>query len=336
MDFMGYTYDDAKTKRKNRKPQYEYAPLYMRLIFAFLSLLLPGVGQAIQNKHLQAFNFVLLTGVSLLVSRIFLIQTHLGIFTPILMAIVLVTPSIISAISAFRCKNHPGDMDTIVRNFFLYTFFYIIAIVPFHILNRTFGYKVYLMAKSDIHMKPLILPGDATVIHRGAYGLKTIGSLPSDSVRIGDFVYHQPVHEEIGGDNFPMHMILAVPGDTIRATDGHVMVNSSSLIMDKKVSYSGPANFGPVVVPKTQVFLVDNRGIFFPFYIKNIQGKAVSILWSKSTNGRFRRDRFALSTEHFTSPFENFERDSSAVFDSTSSVSSQSEIDSIPLNAEPR
>ena len=331
MDYMGYTYDD-ETKKKAVKPKRDHASIFVRLILALLSFLLPGLGQSLQRRHLEAFNMVLLHGAGLLIGKTLAIQWHLGVMTPIVMWLIILLPSIIAAIGAFRSKNHPGDADTVVRNFFLYAFFYLIAIGPFYLINNNFGYKVYRFSSHDIHMEPLGLPGDAVIFYRGAYKTDTFGPRKIDSIKIGDFVYHKAVPEEIGGDNFPVHMILAAPGDTLRAVDGKIMVNSMLLKTNSETQYSGLSNFGPVVVPKTQVFLVDNRGVFFPFYIENIQGKEIGILWSKDNRGRFRWDRFGMPIEAIASPFENLADSTSSsdtlqknkVFDTDSTVESDS------------
>jgi len=280
-----------------------HAPLSYRIIFALLSIPFPGLGQALQKRGMRAFDFVLLSGASLLLSRLFIIQKNWGIWTPVLMLFVLAIPSVLSAISAFRDKRLPGDADSVVRSIFLYVFFYLIAIGPFYLINHTFGFKVYRFTSEDVHMEPLFFDGDATVIHRGAYGFKTFGTTRADSVKIGDVVFHQPVPENMGGDNFPVHMVLAAPMDTLRSRDGIIYVNSIAMKMPEEQKYHGPQNFGPVIVPKTQVFLTDNRGVFFPFYIDNIHGKVTGVLWSRTTKGRFRWDRFGSSIDELFEPY---------------------------------
>lgn len=239
----------------------------------------------------------------MLISRVFIIQTSLGIWTPILMFTILLLPSLLSVILALRCKKLPGDADTVVRNIFLYIFLYLIAIGPFHLLNATFGFKVYRFPVEDIHMEPLLLNGDAVIVHRGAYGIKNIGPSRADSVKVGDIVYHDPVPENIGGDNYFVHMVLAAPLDTLRAIEGSIYVNSIEINMPENHKYNGPENFGPVVVPKSQVFLVDNRGVFFPFYIDDIHGQVIGVLWSRTSRGSFRWYRFGRSIDWLFEPF---------------------------------
>ncbi|MCK5832343.1 hypothetical protein KAH81_01600 [bacterium] len=337
MDFMGYTYEDDTSRKKSKKSAKREAPIWMRLIIGIFSIFFPGLGQIIQKKQMLAFDIVILLGASLLIGRMILIRTHLGIWTPILMAVFLLLPSILSFVMVVKCKTLPGDADTVIRNIFLYVFFYLIAIGPFHLINATFGFKTYRFEIENIHMNPLILQGDAAVINRGAYGSKTFGHSKSDTIKIGDIVYHTPVPEQVGGDNSSVHLILAIHGDTIKANDGEVTVNSKKAITPEEYKYTGPENFGPVVVPKTQVFLVDNRGVFFPFYTDNIHGRVISILWSRTNRGSFRWNRFGRSIESLNKSFVIIDTtsvnnpDSAIIVDSLISIEDTISVSNISL-----
>lgn len=203
-------------------------------------------------------------------------------------------PSIVSSVEAYLNKRHPGDADTITRHIFFYILLYLITIGPFHLLNRVYGYKVYQIPQKNKHLEPIILPGDMVVFDRSAYGL--VNAHP-ELISVGDLIFHK----KIAGDfmtNTNVHWVLASPGDTLMAQNSVITINNRPLKIPIKTPYSGNPNFGPIIVPEGQIFVVDNSWQMFPLYVKSIVGKATMVLWSRKHGVAFRTERFGKSIDH--------------------------------------
>ena len=293
---------DEESKEKlyelqGRSP-YEEAPLWARIILAFVSLFFPGLGQAIGKRHTQTFDFLMLYGASLLVARVFIIQLNRGIIGPVLMVAVLLMPSLWSAFDALLNRKSPGDSEEVVRNIFFYIMLYLVMIGPFYLVNQSFGYKIERLDREEIYMVPRLLPGDAIIVDRDAYLSSPISPRENqtDSIAVGDIVYHHLVPEDAGGDNMPVHYVLAAPGDILEARDTLLLLNGNSVDLPINKPYAG-GSFGPLVVPGRQVFLVDNRWRFFPIYQNKIRGRVTGILWSRKPDDGFRFGRFGTGLE---------------------------------------
>jgi len=286
-------------RRLQGKPVRLKASIYARIALGIISFFFPGLSQCLQRRHMAAFDFLILFGACLLISTVFVVQLDWGIWTPILMAIILLTPSLWAGLNAFLCKNTVGDIDTALGDFFLYIFYALAVIGPYFLVNNTIGFKIYRMRSVATHLEPVLIPGDVVVFDRDAYGLKPIGTSPnSDSVKIGDIIFHRPfsVEEDTAGLN--VHWVLATPYDTLQAKEGIITVNHQQPDFPFIVPYSGPDNFGPIIVQKGELFLVDNRWELFPFYIKDVIGKASHVLFSKEYKGDFRFERAGIRLDN--------------------------------------
>jgi len=289
---------DAVLRRLHGRTVYEEAPLTIRLVFALFSFILPGLGQALQHRSMKALDFLLIHGASMLFATIFAIQLHLGIWTLLIMAGILLIPAVWSCIDAFMDKVSPGDADTVVRNVFLYIFFYLITLGPYHFINYTVGFKVYVVPTYSNYLEPALLPGDAVVFDRDAYGLRTPGmEMHPDSVHIGDIVYCTLPNRRALSADTRIYWVLAGPGDTLISDEGTIKVNGKVIDIPKPDENSSSASFGPRIVPNNQVFLGDNRKQLFPVYIRKIDGRAMNILWSIEDNGKPRWERFAIPVD---------------------------------------
>lgn len=270
-----------------------------RIICALLSFLLPGLGQAVQQRFLRAFDFLILYGASVVIALLFVIQMHKGIYTPIVMIGIVLIPSLLAFFDALFNESHPGDADTIVRSFFLFLCFYLITIGPFHFINKTVGFKVFRLSQASTQLEPFLLPGDAVIFDRDAYGMRTPGAKMSGHlVEVGDIVYHESNVKDLTHEEHFAHIVLAAPGDTLVSRNGVITVNSIPLEIPKSGKFSGEINFGPIVVPRDELFVIDNTLNYFPIFLNTVVGKAIGILWSKDAAGDYRRDRFGMEFDH--------------------------------------
>lgn len=266
---------------------------FIRLICAILSLFIPGLGQALQQRYLRAFDLLILYGACLVGAFIFSLQLFKGPVLPIMMLTLFAVPSIVAFFDALFDKSHPGDADTIVRSIFLFIFFYILTIGPFHFLYNVVGFKIHRLPEDATQLEPIFYPGDVIVFDLDAYGIRTPGiNLSGDKVNVGDIVYHKSKIKNVDGKAKEVHMVLAAPGDTLVSSNGMIMVNGQRAKMPLISRFSSKSDFGPIVVPKDELFLVDNTQEFFPVYLNSVIGKAFIILYSKEYDGDYRLDRF--------------------------------------------
>ena len=90
-------------------------------------------------------------------------------------------------------------------------------------------------------------------------GYHIILQKPAKTVGRADFVvYHSPLVRTPGGT--AVARVVGLPGETIEARDGQVLVNGRPLAEHYLAPGTKTANFGPVSVPAGQYFLLgDNR-----------------------------------------------------------------------------
>lgn len=267
-----------------------------RLICALLSLVFPGLGQALQQRYLRAFDFLVFYGACLVASFLFAIQLFTGPALPIVMFSILALPSILAFFDALFDKSHPGDADTVVRSIFLFIFFYILTIGPFYFISNIIGFKIHVLGKEYTQLEPIFLPGDAIVFDLDAYGIKTPGvKRTGELVEAGDIVLHSRQSKGPDSKKREIHFVLAAPGDTLKSVNGIVTVNGRLVKLPLTAKFTHETDFGPIVVPKNELFVVDNTQEFFPIFFKSVIGKAEAILWSKEYGGGFRKERLGKS-----------------------------------------
>ncbi len=282
---------EFETQLGENKPSF-----LIRLICAFLSLIFPGLGQALQQRYLRAFDILLLYGCCLVGSLLFAIQIFKGVALPVVMLSILSIPSILAFFDALFDKSHPGDADTVVRSIFLFVFFYILIIGPFHFISNIVGFKIHVLGKEYTQLEPVFLPGDAIVFDVDAYGLKTPGiKRTGELVEAGDIVLHTRQTRGPDSKKREVHVVLAASGDTLKSVNGIVTVNGRLVKLPLTAKFTRETDFGPIVVPKNELFVVDNSQEFFPIFFKSVIGKAEAILWSKEYGGGFRKERLGKS-----------------------------------------
>ncbi len=269
------------------------AGFFTRFICALLSFIIPGLGQALQQRYLRTFDFLIFYGTCMVASLIFSIHLFRGISLAIVMFSFFALPSVVAFFDALLNKSNPGDADTIVRSIFLFIFFYILTLGPFHFLYNIVGYKMYRLKANETQLEPILFPNDVVIFDLDAYGIRTPGiKITGAMVEVGDIVCHETKSKNTKEKKRSVHIVLASPGDTLVSSKGKITVNGRQVKLPLTSKFSGGADFGPIVVPKDELFLVDNSQEFFPIFLKAIIGKAEVILISKEKSGGFRWDRF--------------------------------------------
>lgn len=269
---------------------------FVRLICAILSAIIPGLGQAIQQRYLKAFDFLVLYGCCMVAALLFAIQLFGGITLPFVMLSIIALPSLLAFFDALFCKAHPGDADTIVRSIFLFAFFYILTIGPFHFISNIIGFKIHRLGKESTQLEPIFYPGDAIVFDLDAYGLRTPGIKRSgELVEAGDIILHESKTRSERSKKLAVHFVLAASGDTLQSINGVVTVNGRLVKLPLTAKFTRDSDFGPIVVPKDELFVVDNTQEFFPIFFNAVIGKAGTILWSREFGGDYRWERFGRS-----------------------------------------
>jgi signal peptidase I len=151
-------------------------------------------------------------------------------------------------------------------------------------------------------MEPQLQPGDRVLVARTAYRLHdpnrgdivvfdAPSSLPVDEPLL-EGVAHDAL-ESIGlrepGEDELIKRVIALPGETISARDGQVVVDGHRLVEPYLPEDVTTDDFGPVEVPDGHVFVLgDNRGsssdsrVIGPVAVDAIVGRAVARIWPPS------------------------------------------------------
>jgi signal peptidase I len=182
----------------------------------------------------------------------------------------------------------------------------IIALV-FALLIRTFVVQAFKIPSGS--MEPTLQIGDHILVNKFLYGLQ----IPFTSIRL--FPLGQPQRGDVVVFIYPVDpskdfikRVIGVEGDTVRLVNKKLYVNGGE-VPDPHAVYKEDSsflsdlqkreNFGPVTVPKGQLFVLgDNRdrsldSRFWGFVpAKDVRGKAFIIYWSwnsEETNVRWSR-----------------------------------------------
>ncbi len=172
---------------------------------------------------------------------------------------------------------------------------------------RTFFIQAYKIPSGS--MEPTLLIGDHILVNKLIFGLRMpdslFGACPlSGIIPYGQYVFHlEPVHRgDVVVFVFPpdptkdfIKRVIAVGGDTVEVRGKSVYLNGRKVEdpyahyepSENGVSITPRDHYGPVVVPKGQVFVMgDNRdrsydSRFWGFVgDNNVEGRAMIIYWS--------------------------------------------------------
>ncbi|MGI9092459.1 MAG: signal peptidase I [Mycobacteriales bacterium] len=142
---------------------------------------------------------------------------------------------------------------------------------------RTFVVQSFWIPSGS--MNDTLVRGDRVIVDKLSYDLH--------GVRRDDVVvFRRPANVQISEDDL-IKRVIGLPGDVLQARDGVVSVNGTAVSEPFVLgSCGGTANFGPVTVPRDDVFVMgDNRcdsydsRYFGPISQQLIVGHAVVLVW---------------------------------------------------------
>jgi len=168
------------------------------------------------------------------------------------------------------------------------------------LLVRSHVAQVFSIPSSS--MEPQLQPGDRVLVSRTAYRLHdpnrgdivvfdAPSSLPVDEPLLEGVA--NDALESIGlrepGEDELIKRVIALPGETISARDGQVVVDGRRVVEPYLPEDVTTDDFGPVEVPDGHVFVLgDNRGsssdsrVIGPVAVDAIVGRAVARIWPPS------------------------------------------------------
>ena len=252
-----------------------------RILAAFLSAIIPGVGHLLRKDHRRAAIYLpayfgVLLGVCL--SRAF--STYVGCIGSIWIIVVLTIVASISALlSPRRSTTNLGSRFKLwaIPAAILALLFASFAV---NVCLRLSGFRVFSMQASS--MLPSVKPGQRVIVDQRSYG----HGQPSR----GDVIcYRAP-------SGYWVKRVIAIGGDSIRGENGRVFLNGTA-IEEPYVEFIGPSSgaadrtFGGRTIPVAKLFVMgDNRDFSFDsrlakhgdVNVSNVTGK---VLYSFSLNG---------------------------------------------------
>ncbi len=167
-------------------------------------------------------------------------------------------------------KGNPGLRDVIET---------VLVAVILAFLVRTFVIESFVV--QGISMMPTFINNEHVLVNKLAF---VFGKPEPNEI----IVFRPPlpyVHEDY------IKRIVATAGETVQLKSGHLYVDGHH-VAQPYIEYWDPTSFGPVTVPKGDVFVLgDNRPdsedsrYFGPVPIKNIRGQVVFAFWPLSRFG---------------------------------------------------
>jgi signal peptidase I len=148
-------------------------------------------------------------------------------------------------------------------------------------------------------MEPQLEVGDRVVVSRTAYRLHDVhrgdivvfpspGSVPDDDPIIERVAKDllEAVAIRNPGDDELIKRVVGLPGETIGAQDGHVVVDGRRLLEPYLLADVVTDDFGPIRIPDGHVFVMgDNRAnssdsrVIGAVEIETIVGRAIARIW---------------------------------------------------------
>lgn len=155
----------------------------------------------------------------------------------------------------------------------------ILVAVILAFLVRTFVIESFVV--QGISMMPTFINNEHVLVNKLAF---VFGKPKPNEI----IVFQPPlayVHEDY------IKRIVATAGETVQLKNGHLYVDGHH-VAQPYIAYWDPTSFGPVTVPKGDVFVLgDNRPdsedsrYFGPVPIKNIRGQVILAFWPLSRFG---------------------------------------------------
>ena len=178
----------------------------------------------------------------------------------------------------------------------------IVVAVVIAVLAKSFVVQAFWIPSGS--MEPTLQPGDRVLVNKFTYDF-------SEPHRGDVVVFEDPTNDGApestfaaafgwvgdglglpGGDQDFIKRVIAIPGDTVRAREGAVLINGSALA-EPYLRGRDTSDFGPVTIPAGTIWVMgDNRGnsddsrtLFGPVPIEDIVGKAIVRVWPPSRAG---------------------------------------------------
>lgn len=150
-------------------------------------------------------------------------------------------------------------------------------------------------------MEPQLKENDRVVVSRTAYRLHDPNrgdivvfpspAVPAEEESLVEGIFHD-ILESVAlrdpGDRELIKRIVGLPGETIEAREGHLLIDGVPLVEPYIPDGVTTSDFGPVTVPEDRVFVMgDNRGNSHdsrfpdigPIEIDTIVGRAIARVW---------------------------------------------------------
>lgn len=254
-----------------------------RILAAFLSAIVPGVGHLLRLDHLRAAIYLpgylgVLLGVYF--SRAF--STYLGCIGSIWLIIAV---TIVASISALLSPRRSTTILGLRFKLWVVPATAVAVLFAGLALNlclRLSGFRAFSMP--SISMEPAVKSGSRVMADERFYTQR----LPSR----GDVIFYRR------GSTYFMKRVIAVGGDSIKGLDGRIIVNGS-IIEEPHAELSG-ASDGPAmrtfderIVPDGELFVMgDNRDFSFDSRLPehgdvNVSAVTGRALYSFSLNGEY-------------------------------------------------
>ncbi len=248
------------------------------LFAAFLSLLLPGLGQYNLGLPLRALGYFLLYAVLLLVSATFFWTTFSGLLASFGLFLVLYLVSIVDAVLCAR-NNELGPRSWVYRWYSCFVLLILISAaleIPKYFIQQ---YYIEAFKIPNSSMEAAIQVGDHLMVDKSYYRS------------------HAPARGDISIFTLPdapnvvlIKRIVALPGESVEVRGRELRINGE-VIEESYATYlsGGIRDFGPETVPEGKVFLLgdkrdasrDSRYWTDPFLpIERLLGRAEYLYWT--------------------------------------------------------
>jgi len=172
----------------------------------------------------------------------------------------------------------------------------VVAIALSLVMRANLAQAFYIPSGS---MEPQLEVGDRVLVSRTAYRLHDVHRgdvivFPSPTAAVDDDGFLERTAKDLleavalrkPGDDELIKRVVGLPGETVSAVDGHVVIDGRRLEEPYLAADVVTLDFGPTVVPAGHVFVMgDNRGnsadsrVIGTIEIDTIVGRAIARIW---------------------------------------------------------